>query len=278
MAQGDNFKRENLPTMQQLQYLMELEKLGKRRGNVAMIADICGVHHGSVSRYLKICCENGLLTKEYTFTPNGKLWLDGYKKLIKDLEVYLHNIGMAESEIPGHTKRMIENLEYHVLVNMIRSDREMRRDHSTDKKENTSKNFLSEVLEYGNYPVGFMLFRVGHPEGTQVSMANRGFERPAVLRHNKRGSWLQLSIREMSAQSRMNGEAMTGHLESLKFEQDGMLHQAEIKNGVLRIPLDACRFRKRQGGEMSGSIPITVSCSVGRVHMPESTAVRMFWL
>lgn len=76
----------------------------------------------------------------------------------------------------------------------------------------------------------------------------------------------------------MNGEAMTGHLESLKFEQDGMLHQAEIKNGVLRIPLDACRFRKRQGGEMSGSIPITVSCSVGRVHMPESTAVLMFWL
>ena len=123
-----------------------------------------------------------------------------------------------------------------------------------------------------------MLFRVGHPEGTQVSMANRGFERPAVLKHNKRGSWLQLSIREMSAQSRMNGEAMTGHLESLKFEQDGMLHQAEIKNGVLRIPLDACRFRKRQGGEMSGSIPITVSCSVGRVHMPESTAVLMFWL
>ena len=107
MAQGDNFKRENLPTMQQLQYLMELEKLGNRRGNVAMIADICGVHHGSVSRYLKICCENGLLTKEYTFTPNGKLWLDGYKKLIGDLEVYLHNIGMAESEIPGHTKRMI---------------------------------------------------------------------------------------------------------------------------------------------------------------------------
>lgn len=40
MAQGDNFKRENLPTMQQLQYLMELEKLGNRRGNVAMIADI----------------------------------------------------------------------------------------------------------------------------------------------------------------------------------------------------------------------------------------------
>lgn len=55
MAQGDNFKRENLPTMQQLQYLTELEKLGNRRGNVAMIADICGVHHGSVSRYLKIC-------------------------------------------------------------------------------------------------------------------------------------------------------------------------------------------------------------------------------
>lgn len=278
MAQGDNFKRENLPTMQQLQYLIELEKLGNRRGNIAMIAEICGVHHGSVSRYLKICCENGLLEKDYTFTANGKLWLDGYKKVIGDLEIYLRNIGMAESEIPGHVKRMIENLDYHVLVTMLRCDREMRRDHSANKKESTSKKFLSEVLEYGTHPVEFMLFRVGHPEGTQVSMANRGFKRPAYLKHNKRGSWLYLNIQEMIAQSRMSGETMTGHLNSLKFEQEGVLHQTEIKNGQLRIPLDACRFRKHQGGEMSGSISITVSCSVGRAHMPESTAILMFWL
>lgn len=31
MAQGDNLKRENLPTMQLLRYLTELEKQGEKR-------------------------------------------------------------------------------------------------------------------------------------------------------------------------------------------------------------------------------------------------------
>ena len=39
------------PSMLQIQYLLELEKVGKRRGSVAMIADTCGVSHGPVSRF-----------------------------------------------------------------------------------------------------------------------------------------------------------------------------------------------------------------------------------
>ena len=39
------------PSMLQIQYLMELEKVGKKRGSVTMIADICGVSHGPVSRF-----------------------------------------------------------------------------------------------------------------------------------------------------------------------------------------------------------------------------------
>ena len=41
------------PSMLQIQYLMELEKVGKKRGSVTMIADICGVSHGPVSRFFK---------------------------------------------------------------------------------------------------------------------------------------------------------------------------------------------------------------------------------
>lgn len=36
------------PSMLQIQYLMELEKVGKKRGSVTMIADICGVMDRSV--------------------------------------------------------------------------------------------------------------------------------------------------------------------------------------------------------------------------------------
>ena len=31
-------------------------------------------------------------------------------------------------------------------------------------------------------------------------------------------------------------------------------------------------------GNVKGMVSITVTCSVGKAHMPESTALLMFWL
>ena len=72
MAQGDNLKRENLPTMQLLRYLTELEKLWGKRGSVTSVAKDCDDHHGSVSGFLIICCALGYPTEHYTITQRGK--------------------------------------------------------------------------------------------------------------------------------------------------------------------------------------------------------------
>lgn len=276
MAQGDNLKRDNLPTMQQIRYLVELEKLESKRGSVSLIAEICDVHHGSVSRYLKKCMENGILTENYKFTKEGRIWLHNYKSLIEELQGYFHNIGMAETDIELYVKKMIENLDYFVLSSMMQNEQKMQKNNSEKKRWQIPENFLKEVLEYGNHPVRFMLYRAGQQKG--VSMANRGFAQPALLKHNKRGSWIQLTVREMCANSRVNDMKMKGCLETLKYEMYGVFHEAEIKGGKLRIPLEACSFNKSNGGEMTGMIPVTVTCSVGRMHMPESTAILVFWL
>ncbi|MGL6201040.1 MAG: hypothetical protein ACRC3H_19125 [Lachnospiraceae bacterium] len=278
MGRGDNLKRDELPTMQQIRYLIELAKLGNERGCVALIAETCRVNHGSVSRYFKLCTEKGYLTKEYKFTNAGKTWLNSYIKLIKQLKNYLHRLGIADRETSDYIKKMIENLDYHILTSMLRIEQEMRSDFYTEKKSNSSKNFLRGILAYGNHEVYFMLYQQGKQADCDLSMANRGFKKPATLIHNKRGSWLELTICEMSAQSRINMFKLTGRLETLKYEQDGMLQLARIKEDKLRIPLDACNFRKKSGGELKGVISVMVTCSVGRVHMPESTALLVFWL
>lgn len=277
MEQGELFKRKNRPTMLQLKYLMELEKQEFGRGVVGSIAEKCGVNHGSVSRYFKTCCQNGYLTQDYKLTQMGKAWLNGYKDLIDDLTIYLEKIGVAEREIPDNIKDMIENIDYYTLTSMLRNDQRMKSIYSIKKKEVLSRNFLEEVLGYGNRHVDFMLYRMAG-EGGGVSMADRGFAKPAYLRHNKRVSWLELEICDMKANSRVDGKEMSGHLESLKYEYNGILHQADVKAGKIRIPLSACHFHRRQGGEFQGSIAVTVTCSVGRGHMPESTAMLLFWL
>lgn len=277
MEQGDLFKRKNRPTMIQLQYLMELEKLENRRGIIVQIAEKCGVNHGSVSRYFKSCCEKNYLTLDYRFTELGRAWLKGYKDLIEKLTDYLRKIGVAEKQIPENVKDMIENMDYYTLTSMLRNDQKMKSIYSVGKKEVLSRNFLGEVLTYGNCYVHFMFYRIDN-EDDKVSMANRGFHKLGLIRHNKRASWLELSTCEMEANSRINGERMAGHLETLKYEYNGMLHKVDIKDGKLRIPLAACRFHRRQGGEIEGFISVAVTCSVGMMHMPESTALLVFWL
>ncbi len=276
---GNNLKRGNLPSILQIQYLIELEKVGNRRGNVALIAQNCGVGHSSVSKFFKTCCENGYLTEKYEFTPSGKVWLDGYRRIIKGLTEYFLNIGVPEEEVPEQVRRMVENVEYHVLKFMVHNEEKAKSGKSAGKKKNViSQNKLEQILAYGNYPVDFALFRLNRQEGVSLSMANKGFEPLASLRHNKRGSWIMLTIREMEARSRINGRPMEGILQSLKYEENGMMQLAEIKDGMLRIPLEACHLNVRQGGEVRGMIPVTVTCSVGREHMPESTAMLVFWL
>lgn len=48
------------PSMLQIQYLLELEKTGKKRGSVAMIADTCGVSHGQSADFLKSALEKDI--------------------------------------------------------------------------------------------------------------------------------------------------------------------------------------------------------------------------
>ena len=275
MEQGSNFKRNNLLTVQQIRYLQELKRMGSRRGCVGMVADICGVNHGSVSRFFRTCCDNGWLTEDFQLTEAGNIWLDSYLGLQEGLKDYLRQIGIAPRDMEENVRSLIENVSYDTLAAMLRGSRSLQGTRAAEKKE---QNIVKDIIEYGTHQVYFVLFRQDRQSGYAASMADRGFRKPGVLRHSRRGSYLELKICEMTAVSRINGQLMAGHLETLKYEKDGMMQKAVMRDGKIRIPLEVCHLRKRQGGELRGELHVMVTCSVGRVHMPESTATLMFWL
>ena len=97
MEKGENLNRRNLPTLQQLRYLTELEKEENTRGMIARIAENCQVSTAPVSRYLKSCCEKGILTEDYQFTREGQAWLENYKRILKEPPSYFRSIGIPEA-------------------------------------------------------------------------------------------------------------------------------------------------------------------------------------
>lgn len=275
MEHGENFKREGLPALQQVYYLMELERLGrngKKRGSVTRIAKTCGVHRSSVNRYFKKCLEEGYLTEGLDLTEKGKKWLGEYRQLIRRLRVYFQEMGMDEAETEGNVRVMIEHMEPKTILCMIQKQTEQ-----GSLREQEAKQMVGGMIHYGTYPVDFALYRQDGKKQGERSVADRGFQKPALLRHNRRGSYLQLEICETQGKSRVSGITMRGHLESLKYRDRGILCQADIRAGRLKIPLRVFAFRKKQDGTLKGILPVTVSASVGRTHMPESTALLIFW-
>ena len=277
------------PSMLQIQYLLELEKVGKKRGSVALIADTCGVSHGPVSRFFKECIERGYLTEKYEFTTEGAHALLTYKKLLRDVKLYLKTMNIPEKEIPEKMKQLIENVDYDLLRTMIRNARqateqtsEQDKNHkdAQDDQYNKDSNayFIEKILEKGKFQVGIAIHQISRNSETRLSMAHQGFEHLAWIRNNTRGSWLELTIREIHGRSRIDGTEMSGHLSSLKYEKQGQLYEAVIKDGHLKIPLSACHFFRGRMGNVKGTVHITVACNVGNAHMPESTAVLTFWM
>ena len=277
------------PSMLQIQYLLELEKVGKKRGSVAMIADTCGVSHGPVSRFFKECIEKGYLTEKYEFTAEGTQALLTYKKLLRDVKLYLKTMNIPEKEIPDKMKQLIENVDYDLLRTMIRNarqtaehaakqDKSQKDDQDSQYSRDSNAYFIEKILEKGKFQVGIAIHQISRNSETRLSMAHQGFEHLASIRNNTRGSWLELTIREIHGRSRIDGTEMSGHLSSLKYEKQGQLYEAVIKDGHLKIPLSACHFFRGRLGNIKGTVHITVACNVGNAHMPESTAVLTFWM
>ena len=267
------------PTFLQIQYLIELEKSGNTRGCMIKIANNCGVSHVAVSKFFKQCRDNGDLTKNNRFTEKGLKNLKMYKRLLQDVEEYLVRIGSKKHEIPDLTRQLMDNVDYNLLLRIVRNDQIIRRNKDTLNIKDRGERAYESILRRGTYQVGIALYRVGeHNQILGYSMANQAFERPGLLTINKRGIWLELTPRIIEAQSRVDGKVKQGKLESLKYYMDGKLTVARWKEGRVKIPLEACNVQKNSRGNIKASVSVLVTCTIGQQDMPESSAYLIFWM
>lgn len=108
-------------------------------------------------------------------------------------------------------------------------------------------------------------------------MAMRGFEEIAEIVQENGESYLELKLKEMAAHSRVSGEMMAGKLKTLKYEHNEVLEEARIENNIVKIPMEACRIHRWTGDwQRKGIVPVTVTCSVGSMHMPGKHCTIIF--
>lgn len=278
MERGEHLKRKEQPTMAQMQYLLELEKTEKKKGIQSVIAKKCEVNASTVYRYFKTCIANGYLDEQLEFTESGRIWFHHYKSLLLRLQRYLQEIGGSKQLISDTIKNMLENIDLYMIELML-LNYENQKSVMIKKPSHLGEDVLTNIRKYEEYYVKFGIYRLNRKMGEKsLSMAMNGFSKRGKIIWKDSVAYLELRLKDMSAKSRLNGTKMYGHLDTLKYEDDGILVGAERKNNSIFIPLSVCTIKQGQDGTIVGKVAVTMTSSAGQQHMPESTALMIFWM
>ena len=131
-------------------------------------------------------------------------------------------------------------------------------------------------LKDGEYRFPFLIYREHMNDGSNLSMANEGFEHPCSIVVKDGKGVIRLRAVDVSFKSLTTGREMNGRVRDLRYMENGEFHPAAQDGEWLSFPAEAVSFLNMGTGIgqiLHGSVCIRMRCSVGTKHMPESTAV-----
>lgn len=145
-----------------------------------------------------------------------------------------------------------------------------------DRPSFSGRDFCEKINE-GHYTFPFIIYREKVKNGNNISMANKGFAHPCEVVVGESGGFVLLRAVDMNESSRLNGLKMKGKVQHLKYFDGRRFIEAAVNGDFIQIPLDHFIFHNIGEDAMNrilhGSICIKMCCSVGEIHMHESTAI-----
>lgn len=135
---------------------------------------------------------------------------------------------------------------------------------------------LCQRLNDGEYRLPFIIYRETAKKGNNISMANEGFEHPCILSVKNGIGTVLLKVVDIEETSAATGLKMRGHIKSLKYFKKGDNVNADRNGNILSFPAEVLKFKNvgdGMGQILHGLVCLRMQCSVGAIHMPESTAI-----
>lgn len=137
-------------------------------------------------------------------------------------------------------------------------------------------SLLCKKLADGCYSFPFLIFREHIKNGSNLSMANEGFEHPCTLYVKDGVGTVRLRSVSLSAKSRLSGNLISGTVKNIRYFDSGRFVSAESNGGIFSFPADALQFvgvGSGVGQILHGSLCLQMECSAGPIHMPASEAI-----
>lgn len=261
--------------------LMCFLQFSEENRKITKMAQSLGLEKYEMSRQVRLLAKEGLIdrsdARNPTLTLKGRQLAEKYANRMKLAQNHLIFEGIAKDEVIKDALMLTLHCSDNFFETIQQLEETMRmKEYFADRKEFSGGEFCDQIKD-GNYTFPFIIYREKVKGHNNISMANDGFEHPCEVIINESGGIVMLKAVEVNQSSKLNGIKMKGVVQHLKYYDGKEFVEAVVSGGFIQIPLKHFHFVNIGSDTMTrilhGSICLKMRCSVGEIHMPESTAI-----
>lgn len=261
--------------------LMCFLQFSEENRKITKMAQSLGMEKYEMSRQVALLAKEELIDRNDVrnpiLTPKGRLLAEKYANRMKLAQNHLTFEGVAKEKIMKDALMLTLYCSDSFFETLQLLEETMRMKQFFAERKTFSGNEFCEQIKDGNYTFPFIIYREKVKGHNNISMANDGFVHPCEVIIRENGGVILLKAIEMNENSKFNGVKMRGMVQHLKYYDGKEFVEAMVSGGFIQIPLNCFHFVNIGSDTMTrvlhGSICLKMRCSVGEIHMPESTAI-----
>ena len=265
----------------QIQLLLYYLEAEPKKRTVTDSARILGTTKWAVNRALDALEKQDVVERQENrktvLTASGKKLAEKCRGQMKILEQYMQYQDIPPVQIKENALRALSaGFSDEFMARLAEQEGRMRLKEIFAGHRNFHGGDICNYLKDGSYYFPFIIYREQIKNHNNLSMANKGFENPCELIVKDHEGLVYLAVKTVSAESMSSGKKMEGRVNKMQYLYDGEFRDGGIDGRYVYFPVTALNFIAMGKGRdtlLHGSVCLKMQCSVGDMHMPESTAI-----
>ena len=265
----------------QIQLLLYYLEAEPKKRTVTDSARILGTTKWAVTRALDALEKQDVVERQEkrktVLTASGKKLAEKCRGQMKILEQYMQYQDIPPAQIKENALRALSaGFSDEFMDRLAEQEGRMRLKEIFAGRRDFHGGDICNYLKDGSYYFPFIIYREQIKNHNNLSMANKGFENPCELIVKDHEGLVYLAVKTVSAESMSSGKKMEGRVNKMQYLYDGEFRDGGIDGRYVYFPVTALNFIAMGKGRdtlLHGSVCLKMQCSVGDMHMPESTAI-----
>ena len=248
----------------------------KKGITAAMIAQALGVSKSTISRALEYFQKEKIVQKEkLQLTMLGDKTVAKYWEQKDSLLAWLtDNVDMNRIEAEEEAIGIVLNTKEKTLDAFISTLEKGKRNCVLCEMDGFCEKCIDYLLDDGEYDISFTIYKESKTKHMQVSMANDGFIHPGLLIVTNGIGIIRLESKKVVRSVPAAKGLFSGRVDDVSYMQNHQYVNAVHEGNIWKVPVSCMKFTYNKGERiLMGSAVLKFSCTVGKIHMPESTAV-----